>query len=165
MMELMILRRQDFTFIETDIPGLFHEISGILAPVMEQSQITLSMTSQEAVLLLEPDLIKTLLLNLIDNARKATDAVGKIVVRGEWNNQDYILSVQDFGSGIPQEELSKITEAFYMVDKSRSRAHGGAGLGLAICKEIAQLHKAGLEFDSVPGRGTLVRLRFPEVLS
>ena len=165
MMELMILRRQDFTFIETDIPGLFREISGILAPVMEQSQITLSMTSQEAVLLLEPDLIKTLLLNLIDNARKATDAVGKIVVRGEWNNQDYILSVQDFGSGIPQEELSKITEAFYMVDKSRSRAHGGAGLGLAICKEIAQLHKAGLEFDSVPGRGTLVRLRFPEVLS
>ena len=60
------------------------------------------------------------------------------------------------GRGIPEEELGKITEPFYMVDKSRSRAEGGAGLGLALCKEIAALHRGTLRFASRLGGGTTV---------
>ena len=62
----------------------------------------------------------------------------------------------DQGRGIPEGELNKITEPFYMVDKSRSRAEGGAGLGLALCKEIAELHRGQLCFESREGKGTIV---------
>lgn len=62
----------------------------------------------------------------------------------------------DQGRGIPAEELGKITEAFYMVDKSRSRAEGGAGLGLALCQGIASLHRGALHFESRVGEGTVV---------
>ena len=61
-------------------------------------------------------------------------------------------------SGIPKEDLQRITEAFYMVDKSRSRKQHGAGLGLAICELIAQLHQTVLRFESAPGEGTRVFL-------
>ena len=64
--------------------------------------------------------------------------------------------MSDQGRGIPEEELGKITEAFYMVDKSRSRAEGGAGLGLALCREIAELHGGVLRFESQLGLGTKV---------
>ena len=56
--------------------------------------------------------------------------------------------------GIPEEECRKITEAFYMVDKSRSRSHNGAGLGLALCVEILKLHGSELMIDSTPGQGS-----------
>lgn len=58
--------------------------------------------------------------------------------------------------GIPQEEIEKITQAFYMVDKVRGRANGGAGLGLALCQEIVSLHQGTMKFKSCPGEGTQV---------
>ena len=60
---------------------------------------------------------------------------------------------------IPAEELERVTEAFYMVDKSRSRAQGGAGLGLALCRRIVDLHGGTLELESTPGQGTRVTVR------
>ena len=62
----------------------------------------------------------------------------------------------DNGRGIAESELDKITEAFYRVDKSRSRMQGGVGLGLTLCKEITALHHGSLKFDSSPGAGTRV---------
>ena len=70
--------------------------------------------------------------------------------------------VKDHGIGIPQEELSKITQAFYMVDKSRSRSRNGAGLGLALCTQILALHDSRLEIESVPGEGTTVSFLLKE---
>ena len=68
----------------------------------------------------------------------------------------YCLIVEDQGRGIPEQDLQRITEAFYMVDKSRSRAEGGAGLGLALCKTIAAFHGGSLSFASQEGHGTTV---------
>ena len=68
--------------------------------------------------------------------------------------------MQDEGRGIEPEELSRITEAFYMVDKSRSRKEGGAGLGLALCKKIVELHQAAWRFYGSPGEGFAVTVRF-----
>lgn len=62
--------------------------------------------------------------------------------------------VQDFGKGIPDEDLKKVTEAFYMVDKSRSRANGSVGLGLALCQKIADIHGYTLKLESREGEGT-----------
>ena len=67
-----------------------------------------------------------------------------------------MIRVTDNGRGIPQEDLSKIKEAFYRVDKSRDRAQGGAGLGLPLCQEIVELHNGKLYFESVLGKGTRV---------
>ena len=71
------------------------------------------------------------------------------------------ILVQDHGRGIPREELDKVCQPFYMVDKSRSRKAGGAGLGLALCREIVSVHGGTMELDSRPGEGTLIALRFP----
>lgn len=79
-----------------------------------------------------------------------------VVLEGRRTPAGYRITVTDQGRGIPEEELDKITEAFYMVDKSRSRAQGGAGLGLALCKEIAALHQGELRFESQVGLGTKV---------
>jgi len=66
--------------------------------------------------------------------------------------------VTDHGRGIPKEALDRLTEPFYMVDKSRARAEGGAGLGLALCRKIAEAHGGKLEFESALGEGTSVSL-------
>ena len=71
------------------------------------------------------------------------------------------LRVTDDGGGIPADQLSRITEPFYMVDKSRARSQGGAGLGLALCQRIALLHGSKLEFLSRPGEGTAVSFTLP----
>ena len=68
------------------------------------------------------------------------------------------LQVEDNGCGMEQEELSRITEAFYRVDKSRSRRQGGAGLGLALCRKIVGLHHGSIAFYSEPGQGTCVTI-------
>ena len=103
---------------------------------------------------LEYDLFKTLLLNLIDNALKS--GTDRIEVTGQVTADHYEIRITDRGRGIPREELARITEAFYMVDKSRSRKEHGAGLGLALAVRIAGLHHTELSYDSTPGVGTCV---------
>ena len=66
------------------------------------------------------------------------------------------LTVQDHGCGIPADKLARVTEPFYMVDKSRSRRQGGSGLGLALCSRIAQAHGGTLAMESELGKGTTV---------
>ena len=102
------------------------------------------------------DLMVTLLQNLLSNAIRASEPGGRVWLTARADG----LSVRDEGCGIPPEHLPHVTEAFYMVDKSRARAAQGAGLGLALCRRIAQLHKARLTIDSQPGQGTTVSLLF-----
>ena len=106
--------------------------------------------------MLEPDLFRSLLMNLLDNARKALAGGGTILVTVELTGEGCRLTVADDGPGIPKESLERLTEAFYRVDKSRSRQQGGAGLGLTLCAKIAQLHRGTLSFDSQEGQGTKV---------
>ena len=98
------------------------------------------------------DMMVSFLVNLVDNAYKASENGGKIFIHADEQG----ITVKDQGRGIPEEELNRVTEAFYMVDKSRSRSSGGAGLGLALCKEIAGLHGAQLIIKSKEGAGTSV---------
>ena len=77
-------------------------------------------------------------------------------------NDSYEIKVSDNGRGIPEEEISRITEAFYMVDKSRSRKEGGAGIGMALCQKIISLHNAEMHIHSKIGEGCVVQLLFPK---
>ncbi len=104
----------------------------------------------------EENLLKSVLLNLVDNACKASSPGSEIVLSGTKEKGGYRFCVTDFGIGIPEEEIGKITEAFYMVDKSRSRSCNGAGLGLALCTEILKLHDSGLQIESTLGKGTSI---------
>lgn len=110
----------------------------------------------------EANLIKTVLINLIDNACKASEPGGRIEVCGKRMERGYCFSVRDYGVGIPEEEKNKIVKAFYMVDKSRSRSRNGAGLGLTLCAEILRLHKSELAIESCPGEGTRMSFVLPD---
>lgn len=101
--------------------------------------------------------MKTLLLNLLDNAMKS--GTDQITLCGAPQAGQYVITIADRGRGIPLEELRRICEPFYMVDKSRSRKEHGAGLGLALCSRIARIHHTALEYESVPGEGTSVTVR------
>lgn len=101
-------------------------------------------------------LVNCLLRNLIGNAKKAAPRDRTVRVKGVQKGSRYCVTVSDRGCGIPEEKIERITELFYMVDKSRSRAEGGSGLGLAICQKIAELHHTQLQFQGQVGEGTTV---------
>lgn len=159
LMELIVLDRQTFPFQRVSLRTFLSRVGATLRPVLEQAGLTFSVEAEDAAVSLEPDLMETVCLNLLDNARKATPPGGKITLSGKVEGDEWIIRVTDTGRGIPPEELRRITEPFYMVDKSRARAQGGAGLGLALCQRIAALHNGTLEFESVPGEGTTATVR------
>lgn len=119
----------------------------------------------EGEILAEVNLIKSLMVNLIDNACKASEAGSRIDVSGTALEQGYMFSVRDYGIGIPEEEQRKITQAFYMVDKSRARSKNGAGLGLALCAEILKIHNSQLEIESEEGKGSCFSFVLPYEIS
>jgi two-component system phosphate regulon sensor histidine kinase PhoR len=101
--------------------------------------------------------------NLVSNAIRYTPDTGAIHVKWDINTEGQgEFSVTDTGPGITSEHLSRLTERFYRVDRSRSRDTGGTGLGLAIVKHIASRHQAQLTIESTPGRGSTFKLHFPK---
>lgn len=123
-----------------------------------QEGIYIELQTEEGECLLEPDLFQTLFLNLLDNARKAMEHGGTIMVAVKVQEQGCILYVKDEGKGIPKEAMQHLTEAFYRVDKARARITGSAGLGLSLCEKIVELHHGRMEFESAEGVGTLVKV-------
>ncbi len=156
LMDIIVLKKLDFIMKRTYAKDFFASIQGIMLPVLEKENIEFTVYAEDAVLQIEPDLMKTVCINLLDNARKSMEQGGHIEFLGKWISDRYIFIVRDTGKGMEKSEIGKITEAFYMVDKSRSREQGGAGLGLAISSEILKLHGAEMKFQSSPGKGTCV---------
>lgn len=117
---------------------------------------------EEGTVWAEAGLIKAVLMNLVDNACKASEPGSLIEVSGSRAENGYRFAVKDQGIGIPEEEISKITKAFYMVDKSRSRSKNGAGLGLTLCEEILRLHGSGLKIESGVGKGSCFSFVLPD---
>jgi two-component system phosphate regulon sensor histidine kinase PhoR len=101
--------------------------------------------------------------NLLDNAVKYSNANGEIRLGGEPRGSEIVLSVSDDGLGISSEDVPRIFERFYRVDKARGRELGGTGLGLSIVKHIAQLHGGSAKAESEPGKGTTIRISLPVV--
>ena len=86
---------------------------------------------------------------------------GLVIVRGEPEDSEIVLTVADTGIGIPPEHQERVFERFYRVDKSHSKEIGGTGLGLSIVKHAALILGAAVELDSTPGKGTIITVRFP----
>ena len=160
LLELFVLKEKAAVLSSASPSLLIEELVSHLAPVYEKQGIILKCACEADCCLLESDLFKSLLINLWDNARKAMENGGTISVKSVMTDDGCRITVSDNGTGIPDESLSHLTEAFYRVDKSRSRAQGGAGIGLALCKEIAALHNGSISFESELGVGTTVTVEF-----
>lgn len=109
----------------------------------------------------DADFLERLFLIVIDNAVKFTPPHGEIVVSSQLVGDSVVLAVRDNGIGISEVDLPNLFERFYRVDKARSRESGGAGLGLAIGRWIAEAHGGAIEVESAPGLGTVFRIRLP----
>jgi signal transduction histidine kinase len=105
--------------------------------------------------------LRQLFLNLIDNAIKYTPEGGAVTLQVERQNGSALFEVADTGIGIPPEEIDRIFDRFYRVDKARSRELGGTGLGLSIAKWIAELHRGSITVVSEPHKGSTFSVRLP----
>lgn len=162
LLDLLLLSKDEITLKPVWIGTFLSDVERAMAPNLKGKNIRLVCRAEQQRVLLEPDLVKSLLYNLIDNASKAMDNGGIIAVHAALIPGGCQFQVVDNGSGMEQEALTRITEAFYRVDKSRSRSQGGAGLGLSLCKRIAQLHSGNISFASEPGKGTRVTVNLYE---
>lgn len=156
LLEIFVIKENKITLSSANPSILIKELVSRFTPVYEKQEITLKCECEAGKCLLDSDLFKSLLVNLLDNARKAMKNGGTIFVKSVMTDDGCIITVSDNGTGIPDEALPHITEAFYRVDKSRSRAQGGAGIGLALCREIAAVHNGNIRFESELGKGTTV---------
>jgi signal transduction histidine kinase len=163
LMEMILLERSQPDLERVEMDKFLHEISSQIIPLLERRNIQLNIVSESCIMLIDKELIKSMVVNLIDNASKSYTNGGVIeLTLKRSGNGKMTLSVRDYGCGIPEDELNKVIEPFYMLDKARTRKSGGAGLGLALCKEIASVHKARLTIDSGVGQGTCVTVAFEE---
>ena len=161
LLDLLLMKHQNLALVETDPAVLINSLVTHLQPVYREQGIVLQCRCEAGLCRLEPDLFSSVLTNLLDNARKALDQGGNIYVLGKQEDGCYQIQVLDNGRGMPEEALRHLTEAFYRVDKSRSRAQGGAGLGLTLCSRILELHRGTINFASREGKGTCVTVSLP----
>lgn len=122
--------------------------------------VTLVCEAEDITVSGDETLLDMLISNLIENAVKACSDGGTVTVGTDRKAERISLFVRDNGIGMTAEQLAHVTEPFYRTDKSRSRAQGGTGLGLALCKRIAESHGASLEFFSRQGEGTTAFVNF-----
>ncbi|MCL1790685.1 MAG: HAMP domain-containing histidine kinase [Peptococcaceae bacterium] len=167
LLELSLTRRAEIVQVEIPLAGCFERVQTILSPSLAQGQIDLEISCDDQIILGNDVLIEQLLINLIDNAIKASPEGSRISLKAsqqdpadESGQAVVLIEIADHGIGMEPEQIERIFEPFYRVDVARSRASGGAGLGLSLCKQIVDAHHAEIEVASQIGQGTVVTLCF-----
>lgn len=135
---------------------LFEDAKKSCKILLEKKSMVLECASHDEMYRVDYDLMLDVLINLIDNGVKASEEGSRIRLIASEDS----ITVQDFGRGIPEEEKERILEPFYMIDKSRSRKCGGAGLGLSLAALIIKRHNMKMEIESEIGKGTSIHLQF-----
>lgn len=158
LMDLFVLDKQSFFLERLPADEMFQNLKQGIEPVCKKHGVALHIDIKEGWIEVDYDLFKTMILNLADNAIKAD--CKDLWIHGRRDKNLYMIDVIDNGKGIPPEELGRITEAFYMVDKSRSRRQHGAGLGMALVSKIVKIHKAKMRIESDGKTGTGVSILF-----
>jgi len=158
LMDLFVMDKQDFSLEEMSVREIFVNLKQGIEPVCQKRGVRFHMEMADGRIKVDYDLFKTMILNLVDNSVKAD--CKDLWVTGRAKGGIYRICLEDNGKGIPPEELGRITEAFYMVDKSRARKQHGAGLGMALVSKVVDIHGARMKIDSDGKNGTKVYLNF-----
>lgn len=148
---------------EFELNSLISESISTIFPVAKSREISLNPPKLMEIMHINADRrkLRQVLVNLITNAVKFTPSGGDVSIFVNRLDSAYEFRIVDTGIGIPQEDLSHIFDKFYRVNKERSRAIGGSGLGLTIVKQIIEAHKGNIHVDSVPGK-TIFTFRIPQ---
>ena len=151
---------------DIDLRGFLENVIKIFDQKLNDKQLSLVIDAKEDLPPIKADLFKLeqMLVNLLDNAVKYTDR-GEITVSVDVQDKRVRIQVTDTGIGIPKNDIPRIFERFYVVDKSRSRKSGGTGLGLSIVKHIVLLHHGTIDIESALGKGTSITVTLPTDLS
>lgn len=144
-----------------NLADIARETAALLQALAEERGIAIKFELPPARCWADPGCIAQVFLNLLTNALNHTPPKGSITLRTWVDSGDAIFSITDTGAGIAAEDLPRIFDRFYRADGSRSRNTGGAGLGLAICKAIADAHHAKIELRSTVGSGSTFTVRIP----
>lgn len=150
--------------LEMELLNLSELIQSIIddfMPIIEEEHITITYDMSKSIILKgNKEQLRRLFINLIDNAIKYNINNGKITITASESKNSVHVSIQNTGKEIPQDEIAKIFDQFYRVEKSRSTKYGGAGLGLTIAREIVRLHNGQISIQSKDGF-TTVNLELP----
>ena len=155
--------RQRFEFELHTVNGLIHDAFELLRPMAQKSRIELveEAAPDDAVACCDAEAVSQILSNLMDNAIKYTPEGGRITVGAKALGPVVEVFVRDTGAGIPAEDLPRLFERFYRVDKARSRELGGTGLGLSIVKHLVVAHTGTMRVESRVGEGSTFYFTLP----
>ncbi len=157
------LGRVSLNLEPTRLGEVVESVFSIIRPRAAEGRVRLSagLAPDLPAVRADRDRLAQILINLVDNGVKYTPPGGRVTVRAATVDGSVEIAVEDTGVGIPPNDLPRVTERFYRVDRARSRELGGTGLGLAIVKHLVMAHGGGLRIESEPGRGTIVRVALP----
>ena len=156
MSELQTVGRDEVIAVD----ALVDEVLADLEPLAQEKNITLVENCKNITMRGSDILIYRMVYNLVENAIKYNHVDGQVIVTAYQEENQVHLSVEDTGSGIPEELKERVFEPFFRVDKSRSRELGGVGLGLALVREIVRVHDGSITVRSNPSGGTVFELQF-----
>ena len=158
LLQISVTEHTKLELVPLYLPDIFSEIREIVSLTMKERDVKLVTQCDDIKILADKELFLSLVLNFIDNAGKASGKGQKVILKAIKENKRAHIIVQDFGIGMTKEECSHILEPFYMADKARSRKHGGAGLGLALCAEIIKKLDMQFDIETAPEQGTTIHL-------
>ncbi len=157
------LGEMKFLFEAVDLPDVLGGVIPLLEPKAASKKINIENHVPEKMpqVRADRDRLSQVFVNILDNAVKFTPDGGSIAIDALEQEERLVVTITDSGAGIPREEIQRLGERFYRVDKTRSRDLGGTGLGLSIVKHLMLAHGGKMEIESRLGRGTKVSLFFP----
>lgn len=158
LMDIFVMDKQVFPMEDISVREICENLKQMIGSICANCGVKPHIQMPDGRIQVDYDLFKSAIFNMVDNSIKAD--CKDIWITGEAKEGIYRICLEDNGKGIPPEELGRITEAFYMVDKSRARKLHGAGLGMALVSKIMDIHKAGMKIESDGKTGTKIILSF-----
>jgi heavy metal sensor kinase len=167
--DLLLLARSDCGQLvldcqEVEPAMLLRDAVALLTPYEGQPCVSIEFAEGVGTIHGDPQHLHRLVVNLLENALRHTPTNGRVTLGATREGEMIVLVVADTGEGVTPEQLAHLGERFYRVDAARAREHGGAGLGLAICRSIVEAHHGMMTFDSAPGAGMTVTIALPSAL-
>lgn len=161
LLRLAVYREDDINMEKLETQELVKNVSAMLSNTLHEKRLRLICDVKKCSFEGDKSMLICLLRNLIENAARASESGSKIWLTVHKTGDRIRFCIRDEGIGMQAHELEHIKDAFYRVDKARSRFNGGAGIGLNLCDLIVTKHNGSMEFESEPGKGTIVTVLLP----